>query len=255
MENNIMKSGFIYMWESRIDGTKYIGSHYGTICDGYVSSSNYFNEFYNKNPDQYIRKILHSGMNRQEAVSKEQEILCSVDAANSSEYYNLHNYSGRGWSHHDDPILSEIYYRRISEAKKGCTAHNKGIPMNDDQRHLLSDTWEIITPSGATIVRENMQEYCRDNDLNPSAMSGVARGNRPQHKGYKCKKIINNRNVEYNYKEWESKGKPGGNRHGSDNSFSKSIIVDDVEYGSMIEASKATGLSMYNLRKLKGYKK
>lgn len=68
-------------------------------------------------------------------------------------------------------------------------------------------------------------------------------------------KITNNRNVEYDCKEWKSKGKPGKAMYGSDNSFSKSIIVDNVEYGSMTEASKATGLSMFKLRKLKGYKK
>jgi hypothetical protein len=251
------KQGFIYMWESKIDKMKYIGSHYGTMCDGYISSSNYFNEIYNKNPHNYTRKILHSNMTREEAVSKEQEILCNVDAANSSEHYNLHNYSGKGWSHHDNKELAKIYYERISDAKKGKPSPHKGKNLwGDHNRHKLKiDTWEITTPDGTTIVRENMLEYCKENNLNPSAMSAVARGNRQHYKGYKCKKITNNRNVEYDCKEWKSKGKPGKAMYGSDNSFSKSIVVNNVEYGSMTEASKATGLSMFKLRKLKGYKK
>ncbi len=48
--------------------------------------------------------------------------------------------------------------------------------------------------------------------------------------------------------------KPGKAMFGSDNAFAKSIVVDGVEYGSMSEASLATGLSIYKLRKLKGYK-
>jgi len=84
-------------------------------------------------------------------------------------------------------------------------------------------------------------------------MSAVARGRRRHYKNYKCKKLTNNRNVEYEYNDWKSKGKPGKAMFGSDNAFAKSIVVDDVKYGSMSEASLATGLSMYKLRKLKGY--
>jgi len=67
----------------------------------------------------FTRTILHYNLTREEAVSKEQDILCNIDAANNFNFYNLHNYSGRGWSHHDNPELANIYYDRISKAKKG----------------------------------------------------------------------------------------------------------------------------------------
>jgi len=66
----------------------------------------------------FTRTILHYNLTREEAVSKEQDILCNIDAANNFNFYNLHNYSGRGWSHHDNPELAKIYYDRISKAKK-----------------------------------------------------------------------------------------------------------------------------------------
>lgn len=250
------KQGFIYMWKSKINEKKYIGSHYGTLSDGYISSSNYFNEIYDKNPHHYTREILHSNMSRTEAVLKEQKILCKFDAANSNEFYNLHNYSGRGWSHHDNEELAKIYYKRISDAKKGKPSPHKGKSLwGDHNRHKLKiDTWEITTPEGNTIIRDNMLEYCKENKLNPSTMSAVARGKRRHHKGYKCRKLTNTRNVEYEYKDWKSCGKPGKAMYGADNSYSKCIVVNNIEYGSMTEASHATGLSMYKLRKLKGYK-
>jgi len=108
----------------------------------------------------------------------------------------------------------------------------------------------VIHPDGTEEQIMNMLQFCRDHSLNPSAMSAVARGNRRHYKNYKCRKLTNNRGVEYEYKEWESKGKPGKAHFGSDNGFSKKIKVDGVEYGSMREAGIATGLSMYKLRKL-----
>lgn len=250
------KIGFIYMWTNTVTGKKYIGSHYGTFDDGYISSSNYFNEFYNTEPHNFTRSILFQGLTREEALDQEQKILCEIDAASDSNYYNLHNYSGKGWSHHEDPVLRKIYYKRISSAKKGKPSPHKGKAIwNDSNKHKLKiDTWEIVTPEGQTIIQKNMLKYCKENNLNPSAMSRVARGHRRHYKGFTCKKLTNNRNVEYEYKEWKSKGKSGKALYGSENPFAKSIVIDGVEYGSMTEASKATGLSMYKLRKLEGYK-
>ena len=243
------------MWRSLFDNKKYIGSHFGSLNDGYVSSSKYFNEIYNKNPDIFVREILVSGLSREDALSKEQELLCSINAANSEEFYNLHNYSGKGWCHHEDPNLSKIYYDRISKAKKGKPSPHKGKNIwKDHNRHKLRiDVWEIIIPSGEKIVRENMLNFCKEHKLNPSAMSAVARGDRRHYKGYMCRKLTNNRNIDYEYKEWKSKGKTGKALYGSQNPNAKTIEVNGIVYGSMSEAVSATGLSMYKLRKIKGY--
>ena len=250
------KQGFIYMWTNTATGTKYIGSHYGTLSDGYVSSSNYFNEQHSANPELFTREILYCDLDRETALINEQKLLVEIDAANCENYYNLHNYSGKGWSHHDNPDLAKIYYSRISAARKGQPSPHKGKSLwGEHNRHKLRiDTWEIVTPSGDIIVRENMLEFCKEHDLNPSAMSAVARGIRRIHKGYTCKKLTNNRNVQYEYTEWKSKGHSSKARYGKDNGFARSIVIDGIEYDSMREASAATGLSMYKLRKLKGYK-
>lgn len=116
--------------------------------------------------------------------------------------------------------------------------------------HKISDEWLVIHPDGTEEQIMNMREFCRDHNLNPSAMSAVARGNRQHYKKYRCRKITNKRDVVYEYKEWKSKGKPGKAHFGSDNGFSKKIKIDGVVYGSMREAVEATGLSMYKLRKL-----
>lgn len=250
-----MKQGMIYKWTNKQTGKKYIGSHYGTLDDGYISSSHYFNEFYNENPQLFEREILEKGLTREGALKLEEKLLVENDCAGSDEYYNLCNMVGKGWSHHSNPELSKIYYERISKSRTGQTANNKGKEMSPAQKKKLSDVWEITTPSGDKLVIENMRLFCKNNDLNPSTMSAVARGKRSHHKGYFCKKIVNKRNIEYEYKEWKSRGHASKARFGSENGFSKSIVVDGIEYGSMREAAEATGLSLYKLRKLKGYVK
>lgn len=230
----------------------YIGSHCGTENDGYISSSNYFNPIYEKNPEDFERTIIYYGDSRLDVIEREQELLCEIDAANSKLYYNLHNYSGKGWSHHDNPDLAKIYYKRISEARKGKPSPHKGknIWREHNRHNLRIDTWLVRDPEGNEFEIENMLEFCKEHNLNPSTMSAVARGKRRVHKGYWCKKLTNTRDVDYQYTEWQSKGYEAKARYGADNGCAKSVVVEGIEYGSMREACDATGLSMYKLRKI-----
>jgi hypothetical protein len=248
-----MKQGFVYMWESLTTGKKYIGSHYGLLDDGYVSSSKHFNEIYRSNPSSFSRKILRDKLSRKEALTMEKDLLISVNAAASSDYYNLHNEPGNGWSHHSDPDLARIYYDKISKARKGQPSKSKGrnIWTTQNRHKLRIDRWLVRTPSGETFEIENMLSFCKQHDLNPSAMSAVARGNRRIYKGYWCKKLTNNRKVQYSHKEWESKGKSGKAWFGKENSQSRPITIYGVTYDCMREASDATGLSLYKLRKMR----
>ncbi len=241
------------MWESVTTGKKYVGSHYGHLNDGYISSSNHFNEIYQADPASFSRRILYEGLSRKEALSIEKNLLIAVNAAASTDYYNLHNEPGKGWSHHSDPELAKIYYSKISKSKKGQPSKVKGQNIWTDQnRHKLKiDRWLVRTPDGTTFEIENMLSFCKKHDLNPSAMSAVARGNRRVYKGYWCKKLTNTRTVQYSYKEWESKGKPGKSNFGKENGQSKPIIIDGTRYDCMREASDATRLSYYKLRKMR----
>lgn len=251
MRGHIMKTGFVYMWTSKSTSKKYIGSHYGEFNDNYISSSKFFDEIYNENPDDFTRTILISGLTRDQALVEEEKRLVQVDAANNIEYYNLHNHPGRGWSHHDNPELAKIYYDRISKARKGQIAWNKGKKIwTDKNRHKLKiDEWLVRLPSGNEIVIKNMLEFCKINNLNPSAMSSVARGNRQHYKNYWCKKLTNNRNVNYEQKEWQSKGHASKARYGADNGFSKKVEINGIVYDCMKDAVEETKLSMYLIRK------
>jgi hypothetical protein len=149
--------------------------------------------------------------------------------------------------------LAKIYYSRISESKKGKQSPHKGKTLwGEHNRYKLKiDKWAVTDPSGNSFEIENMLKFCKEHNLNPSAMSAVARGARRHYKNYFCKKLTNRRNVKYSYTEWQSKPRTNKPLCGGDNPASKSIQINGVYYGSVTEASMATGLSSYKLRKLR----
>jgi hypothetical protein len=44
----------------------------------------------------------------------------------------------------------------------------------------------IVDPEGKEIIPDNFQGFCRENNLNKSALYGVANGLRAHHKKYTC---------------------------------------------------------------------
>lgn len=133
---------------------------------------------------------------------------------------------------------------------------NAGMQMSTDQKDLLCDEWLIITPSGFEVRITNMSDYCRKNNLNASAMSAVARGKKSGYKGYKCKKLSNNRNVVYEPKEFVYMT-PEEKRKINSEAVKKSkrlkalpkIKYNGIVYTTLSEAIADTGLSRYLLVK------
>ena len=122
---------------------------------------------------------------------------------------------------------------------------------------MLADKWEVITPEQEVLVVANMLEFCRQHKLNASSMSAVARGNRRHYKGYKCRKLTNNRNVKYEHKEPSAYLTKEEKRKlyqdvavkGSAHHEAVKIKYDGVVYGSIAEAIEATNKSYYLLTK------
>lgn len=87
-------SGFVYLWENTLNGMYYIGSHKGDVNDGYIGSGKYFKPAYNKNPQNFVRKILYIG---DDFLNYEEELLEFIDVKNNDRFYNLVNKVGAGW--------------------------------------------------------------------------------------------------------------------------------------------------------------
>ena len=112
-----MANGFVYLWENKINGMMYIGSHKGNIDDGYVGSGIFFKRAYNKNPKNFQRTILYIG---NDFIKVENDILKKYDLANNKNFYNLKNEAVGGWEHtHTNKETIKKRASAISKSKKG----------------------------------------------------------------------------------------------------------------------------------------
>jgi hypothetical protein len=246
-------SGFIYEWINKIDGMKYLGSHKGTINDGYTGSGKRFENAKNKyGIENFERTIVEYVEKEEDILVREQYYLDERNCAKSSLYYNISPNAGGG-DCGNGPKISESRKRRFAT---DLVISNKGKAMKEEQKIKLADEWEVITPAKEVLTITNMLEFCRQHKLNASAMSAVSRGRRSMYKGYKCKKLTNKREVEYEHKEYVFMTKEersqqlkelaikGGKHHEA-----VKIEYDGVVYGSIVEAKEATGKSYYLITK------
>lgn len=140
--------------------------------------------------------------------------------------------------------------------ENGLDGGNPSTRCTEKQKNQLSDTWLVRGPDGNTFEVVNMLEFCRANNLNPSAMSAVARGKRGSHHGYKCSKLTNKRKVQYTHREYEYETKEEKSKRlrqqavrGKDHHDAIPIIYKGARYDSIIEAMNETGDSYYLVRK------
>lgn len=60
----------------------------------------------------------------------------------------------------------------------------KFIPASDNLKQQAHD-WVFLSPEGNVTEIHNLEEFCRNNDLDSGAMNKVAKGTRKSHKGWK----------------------------------------------------------------------
>lgn len=247
-------SGFIYEWTNKLDGMKYLGSHKGTIDDGYTGSGKRFINAVNKYGIENFERIIVEYIEKDEDILiREQHYLDIIGCAKNPLYYNIAPNAGGGDCGNGTKISAT---KKKRFASGDSVINNKGKAMKDEQKLKLADEWEVITPTNEVLTIANMLEFCRQNNLNASAMSAVARGRKSMYKGYKCKKLTNKRNVVYELAEYVFMTKEERSqqlkkiaRRGKDNHEAVKIECDGIVYDTIREACEATGKSYYLITK------
>lgn len=103
---------FVYRWTNDTTGKVYIGYHKGSIHDGYISSSNVFNNIYREDPNNFTRDIIYYGTT-QDSYKQEQRLILEYRA----DYIPLYN----------------LGHGRIAYWRRTCTWCGAVVdPQNDD---------------------------------------------------------------------------------------------------------------------------
>ena len=143
------KYGFVYIWRDKKRKMYYIGSHWGTVDDGYICSSNRMRDAYRRRPEDFKRRILSKiYTDRKELFLIEDKWLKLVK--NKDKYYNMNFNVFYHWA--SDPNVTKSVQQKLSEAstakhqdpeykekfKKGREAMRgkKQSPENIEKRRL-----------------------------------------------------------------------------------------------------------------------
>ena len=152
------RTGFVYKWTNTINGKWYIGSHKGTIDDGYRHSSKVMESAERKyGKATFIRKIIYQGKYFRETEAK---YLHKYDAANNPMSYNRSNLSGAN-SH------TELTRSKIAKGLSGkpkSEKHKKSLRLAWDQRGRGEDYDTIY---GIEKSRKIRKKISRPGKTNP----------------------------------------------------------------------------------------
>lgn len=121
------KEGFIYLWYDKKHKKYYLGCHWGTLDDGYVCSSKWMRKSFNRRPEDFKRRILQRGLEKNGLKEHEVKWLSLIKTEElGKRYYNLSKIlTGSGWK--KGTPRSEETKRKLSEAAKKQWKDGKGF--------------------------------------------------------------------------------------------------------------------------------
>ena len=150
-------SGFVYKWIDTSNGMYYIGSHKGTVDDGYIGSGTYFSSAFNKRSNSFVREVLYVGPHYREL---EEFILEELDAANDKLSYNLKNTAIGFGTKESNPRYGK---------NKGEDNPSYGFKKTKEQKQKISDYASTRTGSknsfyGNKHTKESKEKIGRANN-------------------------------------------------------------------------------------------
>lgn len=116
-------SGFIYIWTNNLNNMKYIGSHMGTIDDGYTGSGQRFLRAFKKyGSENFTRNIIRFIFNIDNIKKVEQYYLDLYNVASNTKFYNISQLAtgSNAWKNFDEDKKNKIR-EKISKSRIGLT--------------------------------------------------------------------------------------------------------------------------------------
>ena len=134
---------FVYCWTDKKTNMLYVGSHKGFTDDGYICSSKYMLEEYNKRPEDFSRQIIAEG-NFEDIRSLEAKILKSVNARLNEDFYNMHENDGKFYlKFHTEAAKSKISKSNTGNLRPDLSERNKNGPSKEQIKKQVSTKKEL----------------------------------------------------------------------------------------------------------------
>jgi len=120
-----ISEGFVYLWKDTKRNKFYLGSHFGSLDDGYAGSNNRFICAFKSRPETFKRRILeqHSNITSKDLLKKEEAWLQLIKVEElGNKYYNEKRVAAGG-----DIISGLSEEKRKQHREKSIAARQKGL--------------------------------------------------------------------------------------------------------------------------------
>lgn len=227
------KTAFVYIWTNIVNGRKYLGSHWGTETDGYMGSGIAFRnaiKFYG--PDQFVQEIVEY-TTREQRLIREQHWLDELDVCKNPQFYNISgSASGGRTMEGKSPAELTIWRQKCRQSQ----LQRQYVPTAESKEKMSAASrqwWSSMTQE------ERSARHAGEN--NP--MYGTTRN----HNEVTRQKMSIAQNKRYT----KSQERKRCGRVGRHNANARAITIDGVVYSTHQEATRMTGLTGGQLRRLK----
>jgi group I intron endonuclease len=142
-------SGFVYKWTNKKDGMMYIGSHKGSISDGYIGSGvRFLNAVDKYGIESFERDILEFVLHEDNIFKREQYYLDKFNCGKSDKYYNISSCAvgGSGYGE-DNPFYGKTH---TEEAKYKIGSRTRGTKLSQEYKDKISNSLKGRTFSKKT---------------------------------------------------------------------------------------------------------
>lgn len=196
-----MSFGFIYLWWDTKRNLYYLGSHKGTIDDGYAGSNKRFQNAYKSRPHTFRRKILETLVFNEHNTLLERECywlsMIKDEELHCKKYYNekkvpaggniFETLTEEGKQQHKQKSLAATrkYWNGLSDSEKFIVqseinkkrrqnwTKESALKNGDSQPHKKT---AILTKNDISIEITNIRRFCTENGINYGNMKTLLRG-------------------------------------------------------------------------------
>ena len=131
--------GFVYIWFDKKRKKYYIGSHHGSLNDGYIGSSQWMKRAYKKRPHDFKRRVVAFNFinDHKETRLLEERWLQMIDPSQlKKRYYNIKRNAAGGYTTEGYSVEEKkVYLQKLKIAQFGDKHHKARAVIIDGQRY------------------------------------------------------------------------------------------------------------------------
>ena len=212
-------NSFIYQWIDKSLDKFYIGSHIGSIDDGYMFGGIDIKREYSFRPNDFERVILsfHVVNSNTEIRNIEKEYLLRFDVENNDKFYNRTNESYGGY--HKKSVEKRLMdidenglnafqraAKKMVETRKNSNSYNTAkVKEYETKKSKIADISRKISETlkgSCWINKDGERKYIKPNEVDQYLDNGWKLGIKNLYTFQECKNIANENNISTN-KEWK----------------------------------------------------